>query len=103
MKSSDFYALVDRRCELTRNILIEKGKEYSTDADKLHNFKQAASIEGCSVGNALRGMLLKHWTSVKDMVEAMDKGAKYPESVIDEKIGDSVNYLILLEAVLKEQ
>jgi len=45
-------------------------------------------------------MWTKHLVSVIDMI--FDFPAEPEESVINEKIGDSINYLILLEALLKE-
>jgi len=45
-------------------------------------------------------MMVKHLVSVFDLIEG-----RIPTSqeMIDEKIGDMINYLILLEAVLKEK
>ena len=52
-----------------------------------------------TVAEALWGMNSKHIVSVIDMVEG-----KLPinERNINEKIGDSINYLILLEAIFRE-
>ena len=43
-------------------------------------------------------MLLKHWVSVRDLCRQENP----PVPLINEKLGDAINYLILLEAVLKE-
>ena len=57
---------------------------------------------GGSREKALIGMLAKHLVSVLDMVDSFGKEDLPTTSFIDEKIGDSINYLILLEAMLKE-
>lgn len=105
MTADEFDAILERRIGLIRSVLAIKAKEYATD-DRLHNFKRAGQILGCSDAQALLGMMAKHWVSVLDIVEQYSD----PEQplrinhtdAIDEKIGDSINYLILLEAVLKE-
>ena len=47
--------------------------------------------------------MLKHLASLFDLVDDMAEVVR-PERyhLLDEKLGDSVNYLILLEAILKE-
>ena len=57
---------------------------------------------GCTPEKALVGMWTKHIISILDIVDGIE--AKAPaDAVIEEKIGDAVNYLILLEAMLKER
>lgn len=49
-------------------------------------------------------MLVKHWVSIEDVVIDERLSSAPPDhAMIDEKIGDAINYLILLEAVLKER
>lgn len=102
MNHKDFFALFERRVGLSKATLTAKNKEYASGEDKLHNFKAAAALEGVTPSEALRGMLIKHWISLKDMTEGYEDGV-YSEAYIDEKIGDAVNYLILLEACLKDK
>lgn len=80
-----------------------KSAEYSTDSDKLHNFKRAALDSKQSPEKVILGFLLKHRISVLDMVDNLDKGILPTEALVDEKIGDYINYLILLEASIKER
>ncbi len=87
--------LLERRVKLTRQVLLRKQDEYATVDDVLHNFKAAAEFQGVSVPQALWGMAAKHLISISDLVR---KGKKMPQAVRDEKIGDAINYLILLEA-----
>lgn len=79
-------------------VLKEKAEGYSTDEDVLHNFRVAAGLQGCSVTQALAGMMTKHTVSVYDMVNS---GQSYAPAVWDEKIGDLINYLLLLRVAVK--
>ena len=76
-----------------------KSKEYASDGDKLYNFKRTAAMLDCSSEEALLGMLAKHLVSIIDMVQNK-READY--KLWDEKIGDAINYLILLEAIIRE-
>lgn len=84
-------------------VLMKKSAEYATADDKLHNFKRAAPIVRRGQAGALWGMLAKHLVSVADLVERADAGEPPSQEVVDEKIGDCLNYLVLLEAVFAEQ
>lgn len=81
------------------NVLGSKAQEYATD-DRLHNFKQAAHIQKTTPVKALGGMMAKHTVSVYDMIES-DK--VYPIDTWNEKIVDSINYLILLRALIADE
>jgi uncharacterized protein YecA (UPF0149 family) len=108
MKQDIFSQLLEARLAETRRRLSAKAAEYAKgDGDRLHNFKEAADLEGSNPADALRGMLAKHWASIKDLVTALNHPctmltAQQEADKIDEKIGDAICYLILLEAVLKE-
>lgn len=78
--------------------LSNKAKEYSTE-DRLHNFKQSARLENITPIQALRGMMAKHTVSVYDMCNS---GKNYSKELWEEKICDSINYLILLRALIEE-
>ena len=65
----------------------------------LHNFRVAAGLQGCTVPQALVGMMTKHTVSVYDMVNS---GQAYAPDIWDEKIGDLMNYLLLLRTAVKE-
>lgn len=79
-------------------VLKEKAEGYSTDEDVLHNFRVAAGLQGCSVTQALAGMMTKHTVSVYDMING---GQAYASDKWDEKIGDLINYLLLLRVAVK--
>lgn len=83
--------------------LIKKNIEYARDTDALSNFKRAGARLGCSPEEALIGMETKHSTSIVDMIHDLRYNQHHPMPVWKEKIGDSINYLILLYALLEER
>jgi hypothetical protein len=99
MKTTDFNKLVEARIAKIKAVLQRKAVEYAGKDDRLYNLKRAADILRQSPPQALAGMWAKHLVSVLDMIEG-----KLPATttMIDEKIGDTINYLILLEALFIE-
>lgn len=101
MKAETFETMIlEKRIEKIKTVLGNKAKEYSSDKDRLHNFKVAARIQNTTPEKAAFGMALKHLVSVMDIIENTPK--KPSKEMVDEKIGDLVNYLILIEALLLE-
>ena len=106
----------------SENILTGKGLEYAPDAakekgpelaplgyeknsatknaDRLAHFKKAAAIMSTTPKAALLGMLSKHIVSVSDMCT---DNRNYPIEKWDEKITDSINYLLILRAIVEEE
>ena len=99
MNEKEFQEIFKAQVEQCQKTLFRKGAEYATDQDRLHNFKVAAALQGESQMEALAGMMAKHIVSIFDMVKLHDA---YDMSLWDEKIGDAINYLILLKALLLE-
>lgn len=96
-----FLRVLDRRLRQTRLILDTKAREYTDGPDRMHNFNVAARINDVSSEQALWGMYLKHLVSVMDLVKwASASPKRLTVELVDEKIGDSINYHILLEAML---
>lgn len=92
-----------RRCDLARETLMAKGREYSSETDRLHNFKRAGRVMNCTPEKALLGFLTKHLVSIFDMVDALDKGAPIDPKMKEEKLGDVCAYVILLDALFEER
>lgn len=103
MNNEDFNTLLTKRLDSIEAVLKKKAKEYATEDDRLHNFKRAAHIGECTPAQALKGMWLKHLVSVFDIIDDNATGGVIDHAYIDEKLGDAINYLILLEAILKEK
>jgi len=101
--AQEFDELVERRLGLIRATLVSKGREYASSTDRLHNFNRGALVQGISPAACLRGYMTKHLVSVLDIIEAVEDhegGYVPPAELIDEKLGDLINYCVLLEAVL---
>jgi len=115
MRHKEFNKLLNEILERTTIVLASKSAEYSTDEDKLHNFKRAGAMLKCSPEKALVGMWTKHIISILDMVDKVEykcgtDACCFPSfdseefiGTLEEKIGDAINYLILLEALIKER
>ena len=95
----DFDKVVEERIESIRAVLASKEKEYAKGKDRFHNFNMAARMSSTTPEKALKGMMLKHEVSVQDLI---DNPGNATTEIINEKIGDNINYLILLEGMLKQ-
>ncbi len=102
MNTEDFDKIIHEQISRCENTLCRKADEYAADDDRLHNFKVAAGIQNCLPTTALAGMMAKHTVSVYDMIQGLENGRSYPLEMWDEKIGDSINYLLLLTAAVRE-
>lgn len=69
--------------------------------DRLGAFKSAAALQHTTPQRALAGMMAKHIISIYDMCFTDRK--TFELAVWEEKITDSLNYLFLLKAVIKEE
>jgi hypothetical protein len=97
----NFEDCIENRIHRIREGLLAKAEEYATEDNRFHNFDVAARILNITPEQALQGIMLKHIVSVFDLVEWTDSDTnKLTERIIDEKIGDTINYLILLEGLL---
>lgn len=103
MNVDDFDKIVERRIELIRKSLVVKGREYMRGGDRLSNFVNGGRLLRCTPERALLGYLAKQAVSVVDFVHDVEQGVVRSQAEWDEKIGDCVNYLILLEAVSAER
>lgn len=102
MTAEKFNEIINERLITSTQLLCAKSEEYATE-DKLHNFKVAARLQGCTPITALAGMMCKHTVSVYDLIRDHEEGKDIPKEVWDEKIGDHINYLLLLTALIEER
>lgn len=102
MTQSEFKLLFADQVMKCEETLRNKRKEYTGDnQDRLSSFKIAASLQRCTPQRALVGMMAKHIVSLYDMCYA--KSATFKKELWDEKITDSLNYLFLLAAIIREE
>jgi len=105
MDRSTFDKVITDQLSRSELLLTSKGHEYAENAeagtgvDRLDHFKKAAALQGETPAQATFGMLAKHLVSIADMVGT---GKDYAMETWDEKITDSINYLLILRAVVSE-
>jgi hypothetical protein len=98
MKHEEFAGILEKQLARVSAILGVKTEEYATE-DQLHNIRMSAILQGCSLPEAVAGMMVKHTVSIFTMVK---DGKPHPEAKWDEKITDHIVWLILLKAALIE-
>ena len=102
MTQSEFRLIFADQVNKCEETLRMKKKEYTGDReDRLSAFRIAASLQDCTPQRALVGMMAKHIVSLYDMCYA--KNTSFTKELWDEKITDSLNYLFLLAAIIKEE
>jgi hypothetical protein len=102
VKSEDFDKLVEERITKIRALLLKKRAEYAAGGrDRLSNFNRAPSMLEKTRETSLVGMWVKHIVSILDIVDDFP-GVVPSEEMLNEKISDAINYLILLEACFIE-
>ena len=99
MNEKEFNDILNSRLEKVKNVLAIKAKEYVRNEDRLHNFNVGARLENKHPTAVLHGMMLKHYISYLDILKDIQEGKEVKRELIDEKIGDLINYLILQECV----
>lgn len=106
MKVARFNEIIDEQLEFNKTLLIKKEKEYSEntsngkDADRLAHFKRTAALLNRDEKEAVFSMLSKHIVSLADMI--INNG-EYSLELWTEKISDSINYLLILKAMIYEE
>jgi hypothetical protein len=104
MDIKEFSGLARNRFDKCYDMVTKsKHKEYSRRGDKLHNFKEAGKINDCSPESALWGMVVKQVVSVKDLIADIEAGKTPSMIMVEEKISDVINYMVLLEALISER
>jgi hypothetical protein len=104
LSKQEFDKYFEKRIELTYSVLSGKQKEYGDgEKDILHNFNTGATIANLTREEVLDGFMLKHYISYRDIVNNISKGTLPSEELLEEKVGDMINYLILFEASVKQK
>ena len=98
-RSKTYSERIEDMIEHCKDMLLTKHTEYATE-DDFHNFNVAASLQNVTPQQALVGMMTKHVVSVCDLVNDHAEGREIPLDKWKEKIGDNVNYLLILWAMV---
>lgn len=82
-----------------RDLLVNKGREYASDADSLANFKSGDDI-GVDPLQLAWIFANKHVSSVKSYIK---HGKEFSSEPIEGRIQDAMNYLFLIYCLVKEK
>lgn len=99
MQNDQFNDVIETTLDNAKRTLTRKSEGYSTEEDRLHNFRTGAALNGITMEQVCWGMATKHIISIRDMVMS---GETYDADIWDEKLGDAINYLALLKAITAE-
>lgn len=96
--------VVKRRIQLIQDVLQTKNEEYAGKEDVFKAFTEALPLSFHDTKQAVAWeFMVKHLQSIKTIIEAKSKSGIIPdEKLLEEKIGDAINYLILIEGMFKE-
>lgn len=80
-----------------------KGEEYSADpSDGLSNFNDGAQLLGVTPEMVLWTFAGKHWMSVKDYVNDLERGRRRSRTEpIESRIDDLIVYLCILQTMVR--
>lgn len=99
MTQEAFNKIVEETVKRSTDLLVVKQAEYNLTADRFDSFKQGAGITGWQPDQVLLGYLTKHLASIISMINS-DK--QFSKEKVDEKIGDAINYFILLRGLWED-
>lgn len=102
MNNGEFRKVLDSIVNNIYTTLDSKSNEYSSNTDRLENFKEAGLFLNAFPERALLGFVTKHIIALRDFVQTY-KFFEVTDAQWDEKIGDIINYMILLKALLVER
>jgi hypothetical protein len=91
-----FEAIVRDRFERCVKVLSHKAAEYASDVDRLQNFKDGAKFLNVTPSQYALALVTKHIVALKDHIMS---GNPLSTEFIDEKIGDIINYMVLIEGI----
>jgi len=102
MDITNYNTIIEKQINKCKEMISSKRSEYANDKDPLNNFNRAGNLLGKTPIGALAGMMSKHTISVYDMLKDHEAGRRFSKEKWDEKITDSINYLLLLQTLLEE-
>ena len=103
MSREDFLDFASERLDGCFSLLAVKGMEYDRNDDAFHNFYRGGELLAVEPETALVGMFNKHIVSLLDIVDDIECEGIFPEvEVLNEKVTDTINYLLLLNGLILE-
>ena len=95
--------LIAQRINAIKTTLLVKAKEYARNGDRLHNFNKGSKLYDKPREQVIYDFMQKHLISFDDMMKDLNGGDIKSIFMWEEKLGDIINYLVLLEASLKHR
>ena len=92
--------IIKDQLKICESLLCTKAKEYSLETDRLASFKTGAKLQRITPKQCLLGYATKHIVSIADMIRT---DRKFTLSRWEEKITDTINYLLLLKVMVEEE
>lgn len=102
MTTERFQKVLEDTCKSMDAVLRHKAKEYAR-GDRLSNFKKAAAAMSNTPEKACVAFWMKHVISINDLVNDLEAGRPVSMEMWEEKIGDGINYLVLLKGLVTER
>ena len=103
MKELKFIKLIDKIFSRTENTLLAKRAEYAHKEDVFKSFKNGTGFSLHTEPEQVAwSYLAKHLESIQSIIRKLPN-ERPSEELIDEKFGDAINYLIIIEGLLKEK
>lgn len=108
MDYNTFNLLLQERLQDIETTLINKGREYVRGEDRFHNFKKGAKIlkllmPDIEIEHVMFFYATKHLVSILDILNDSKNAEKLNKEIINEKFGDLINYLIMIEISLLDK
>ena len=100
VSKEEFERFFEERVQKCREVLIEKAKEYANDEDRMKNFNTAGRMLNLKPYQVAFLYMMKHFESIYEIV-IEDKYVS--PKVWDEKIGNLINYLFLIDAMKRKE
>tara|TARA_R110000737_G_scaffold29025_1_gene47416 strand:- start:113 stop:424 length:312 start_codon:yes stop_codon:yes gene_type:complete len=103
MTELQFTKLLNRIFKRTENTLLAKRNEYASNEDVFKSFKNGTGFSLHDEPEQVAwSYLAKHLESIQSIIKKLPN-ERPSEELINEKFGDAINYLIIIEGLLKEK
>jgi len=99
MNQKRFNEIVEDTLKRCKDVLGVKQDEYNLTEDRFDTFKMGAGLTGWKEDQVLLGFVTKHLISIISMINS---DQQFTKDRVDEKIGDAINYLLLLRGLWEE-
>lgn len=100
MVQEDFDVIVNKRLAECKKVLTARSGMYASKKDRLHNFKLGAALIRQTPEQYAMALATKHIVAITDKLVNKEV---MTAAFVAEKMGDVINYMMLLEALNEEK